>query len=334
MKTLHDINFDLRGKYVLLRCDFNVQIRNGRVVDGFRIDASKPTIDFLTSRGARVVICAHLGRPTGPDMALSLRPVAQYLGAKFYPDALDKPVLENGQVALLENLRFHAGEEKNDADFAHVLATGFDIYVDDAFAVTHRAAASNVGVTKFLPSFAGLLLESEINHLTGVMKNPARPLVAIVGGSKIDTKLAVLESLSHIADTLIVGGLLGLQKFNVRGGAKIIRPIDKIHNADGSVMDEGLDTIAEYSRAIAGAKTILWNGTLGAAEHGFPDGTRAVALAVADSGAVTIIGGGDTAAALEMFGLSDKMTYISTGGGAFLEFIEGKKLPGIAAIPS
>ena len=229
LRTLSGI--DLRGKYVLLRDDFNVQIVDGKITEGFRIERSMPTIDFLRGAGARVAIVSHLGRPKGaPDMKYSLRGVAEYMKLPFVPDCLDKSFMANmhdGDVVLLENLRFYAGEEENDSVFAEKLASGFDLFVNDAFAVSHRAHASTVGVTKFLSSYAGMLLQSEIDNLTAVMENPVHPVLSIVAGSKVSTKIDVLRALIRLSDTVIVGGALGTTFNFAMGEIRCMNPTRK-----------------------------------------------------------------------------------------------------------
>ncbi|MBD5389457.1 phosphoglycerate kinase [bacterium] len=379
-------NVDVRGKYVLLRDDFNVQIVDGQITDAFRIAQSMPTIEKLRARGARVVIVAHLGRPRGErNMEFSLKPVAEYMNIPLIPDCLDKDFLgtmADGDVVLLENVRFYPGEEKNDPEFAARLADGYDIFVNDAFAVSHRAHASTVGVAKILPSYAGDLLASEIRHLDAVMANPARPLLAIVAGSKISTKIDVLRALVKLADRVIVGGALGTT-FNYALGDRVgdslyepdqadtareiielarqnncdlMLPLDKgvakefKRDAvrtnkdfdqiadDDVIIDAGVATTARNVDAIKTAATVIWNGTVGMAEWTptWSQGTFAIADAMAEqtrAGKLTsVVGGGDTVAALYASGTADDMTYVSTGGGAFLEFIEGRDLPGIAIL--
>lgn len=377
---------DVKGKYVLLRDDLNVQIENGKIVDAFRIDASLPTIKHLMSGGARVVICAHLGRPKGKrDETLSLRPIAEYMNVPFIDDCLKKDFLasmKNGDVVLMENLRFYNGEEENDDSFAKKLAEGFDIYVNDAFAVSHRAAASLVGVTKYLPSFAGDLLLSEIENISRVLEKPERPLVAFVGGAKVSSKIGVLKKLVTIADKVIVGGAMGttfnfafgapvgnslyepemaktaieIMDIAKQNGCEVLLPLDKgvgkvfDKNAkrenrdlmdvkdDDVIIDDGEKTIERNHEILADAKTVIWNGTFGMAEWGAVWGRASFALArdlahLTKTGKIkSIVGGGETVAALDAIGVHQDMTYVSTGGGAFLEFIEGKELPGIKAL--
>ena len=381
-------NLDVRGKYVLLRDDFNVQIVDGKITDAFRIEQSMPTINALRAGGARIAICAHLGRPRGErNMEYSLSPVAEYMKIPLVADCLDKNFMKNmhdGDVVLLENVRFYTGEEKNDAEFSRQLADGFDIFVNDAFAVSHRAHASTVGVAKILPSYAGLLLASEIENLTNVMENPARPLLAIVGGSKVSTKIGVLRALAKLADTLIIGGALGTtfnyamggrvgnslfeadQKQNAldileyarQNNCRVLLPLDKgvakeftatatrtnkdfTEIADDDVIiDAGIATTERDVSEIRGASTVIWNGTVGMAEWQptWSYGSFAIARAIAEQTRagklVSIVGGGDTVAALQACGVKDDITYVSTGGGAFLEFIEGRDLPGISVLRS
>lgn len=385
--AIRKIDYDsVRGKYVLLRDDFNVQIENGKILDSFRIDASMPTIKHLISNGARVVICAHLGRPGGRrDETLSLRPIAEYMNVPFVDDCLDKDFLKdmkNGDIVLMENLRFHIGEEENDDAFARELAAGFDIYVNDAFAVSHRAAASLVGVTKYLPSFAGDLLMGEIENISHVLENPEHPFVAFVGGAKVSSKINVLKKLVTVADKLVVGGAMGttfnfalglsvgnslyepemadtvIEIMNIakQNGCEILLPLDKgvgktfDKNArrenrdvdkirdDDVIIDDGDKTIERNHDVLMNAKTVIWNGTFGMAEWGDVWGRASFALArdlahFTKIGKIkSVVGGGETVAALDACGVHNDMSYVSTGGGAFLEFIEGKALPGITAL--
>ena len=384
LRTLERL--DLRGKYVLLRDDFNVQIIDGKITEGFRIERSMPTIDYLRDAGARVAICTHLGRPKGTrDMKYTLRGVAEYMKLPFIDDCLDKDFLANmhdGDVVLLENVRFYAGEEENDPEFAQKLAAGFDIFVNDAFAVSHRAHASTVGVTAYLPAYAGLLLQSEIENITRVMENPKHPVLSIVAGSKVSTKIGVLRALARISDTIIVGGALGTT-FNYALGAPVgnslyepdqkenalaimeyarenncrfLVPLDKgvgpkfEPNAprtdkdiadimpDDVIIDGGPKTALRDADEIGGAATVIWNGTVGMAEWQptWSFGSFAIARAIADNTRAgrlhSIVGGGDTVAALDACGVMDDITYVSTGGGAFLEFIEGRELPAIKVL--
>lgn len=379
-------NLDVRGKFVLLRDDFNVQIVDGKITDAFRIEQSMPTINALRAGGAKIAICAHLGRPKGTrNMEFSLKPIAEYMGVPLISDCLDRDFMDemrDGDVVLLENVRFYAGEEKNDPTFAADLARGFDLFVNDAFAVSHRAHASTVGVAEILPSYAGKLLASEIENLDAVMTRPARPLTAIVAGSKVSTKIGVLKALATLADNLIIGGALGttfkfatgahvgnslyepdqrdtaleILAFARENNCNIVLPSDKgvapefAPNAPRSdktfdeitdsdvILDEGAQTIASAISVIEKSETVIWNGSVGMAEWQptWSVGTFALARAIAEqtrNGKITsVIGGGDTVAALTACGVKDDMTYVSTGGGAFLEFIEGRTLPGIAIL--
>lgn len=377
---------DVRGKYVLLRDDFNVQIVDGKITDAFRIEQSMPTINALRDAGARIAIVAHLGRPKGTrNMEYSLAPVAKYMGVPLIKDCLDKDFLSNmrdGDVVLLENVRFYPGEEENDSIFAKKLADGFDLFVNDAFAVSHRAHASTVGVTQYLPSYAGKLLSSEIAQFDAVMNNPARPLVAIVAGSKVSTKIGVLKALARIADKLIIGGALGttfnyatganvgnslyeadqkdtaleILKYGCENKCEILIPLDKgvatefardakrtdktfeEINDNDIILDAGALTTARDIDTIRNAATVIWNGTVGMAEWSptWSTGSFAIARVMAEQTRAgklkSIVGGGDTVAALEACGVKDDISYVSTGGGAFLEYIEGLKLPGIAVL--
>lgn len=384
LRTINGL--DLRGKYVLLRDDFNVQIVDGQITDAFRIEQSMPTINKLRDMGARIAICAHLGRPKGErNMAYSLKPVADYMGVKLIPDCLDKDFMRDmydGDVVLLENVRFYAGEEKNDIAFASDLARGFDAFVNDAFAVSHRAHASTVGVAEILPSYAGDLLASEIEHLSAVMENPKRPLLSIVAGSKVSTKIGVLKALAKLSDKLIIGGALGTTFNYATGGnvgnslyeadqkdvaleilqyareqnCTVLLPLDKgvakefARDAervnkdftqiedDDIIIDAGIATTERDVNEIKKSATVIWNGTVGMAEWTpvWSYGSFAIANAIAEQTRAgkleSIVGGGDTVAALTACGVKDDVTYVSTGGGAFLEFIEGRNLPGIAIL--
>jgi phosphoglycerate kinase len=371
IRSVRDL--DVRGKRALVRVDFNVPLlSDGAVGDDTRLRATLPTIRYLLERGARVVLLSHLGRPDGkPDPRYSLRPVAARLA-----ELLERPVAfdEPGDVTLLENVRFHPGEEANDRAFAAQLAAHGDVFVNDAFGTAHRAHASTVGLAKLLPSAAGLLLEREVEALSGALDRPKRPFVAIVGGSKISSKIAVLENLLPRVDHLLIGGamaftLLKAQGAKVgrslveedkldlarrildQGGQKLLLPVDAVAAAElapgvatrvvpaDDVPDDlrGLDvgpaTVERWSSPLRSAGTVLWNGPLGAYETApFAEGTAAVGRIVAESGATSVVGGGDLVAALEAAGLADRMSHVSTGGGASLEFIEGRVLPGIAAL--
>ncbi len=379
-------NQNVRGKYVLLRDDFNVQIVDGKITDAFRIEQSMPTINFLRRAGARVVIVSHRGRPKGErNMDYSLKPIADYMNIKLIPDCLDKDfmaTMQDGDVVLLENVRFYGADEKNDPAFSADLARGFDLFVNDAFAVSHRAHASTVGVAEILPSYAGLLLASEIVNLSQVMENPKRPLLSIVAGSKVSTKIGVLKALAKLSDTLIIGGALGTT-FNYAQGSKVgnslyeadqketaleildfaeknncrvLLPLDKgvakefkadavrVNKGfaeieeDDVIIDAGVQTTERDVNEIRQAATVIWNGTVGMAEWQptWSYGSFALADAIAEQTRagklVSVIGGGDTVAALEACGVKDDITYVSTGGGAFLEFIEGRTLPAIAIL--
>ena len=384
MKAIRNLkNVNVRGKYVLLREDFNVQIVGGVIQDSFRIDSALKTIKRLINAGARVVICSHLGRPNGKCVPnLSLRIVAEYLDIPFIDDCLRKdflPNMKNGDVVFLENLRFYIGEEKNEKSFAKKLASGFDVYVNDAFAVSHRKAASIVAITKYLPSYAGDLLESEVANLSALLKSPKRPLVAFIGGAKIDTKINVLKKLVGVADKIVIGGAMGttfnfvlglpvgnslcefdktkvvqkILKLAYKNNCEILLPIDKgvgevfDKNAkrinrdagqitdDDVIMDDGKKTTQRNLDLLYTAKTVVWNGTFGLAEWGKRWGYSSFEFAKhlahfsKTKKLKAIVGGGDTVAALDACGVRKDMTFVSTGGGAFLEFIEGKTLPGI-----
>ena len=390
MKYLDQI--DVSGKKVLVRVDFNVPMdKSGRVTDDTRVKASLATINFIRDKGARVIVTSHLGRPKGKRAPeYSLKPVAPILAALltkdvlFIDDCIGEKALQAvanmkaGDVILLENLRFHAGEDKNDDAFAQELAKLCDVYINDAFAVSHRAAASNTAVTKFVPvCAAGFLLKNEIENFNKAMGKPARPLVAIIGGAKVSDKIKVLENLIDKVDRLIVGGgmaftFLKAQGLNVgkslcetemldlarkimekaqQKNVQFLLPVDvviakaPVADAETKVVavkdipDEwmGLDigpaTIAAFSDAVKTAKTIVWNGPLGMFELApFSSGTFKLVDAAVASGALTIVGGGDTDTAIHKTGKSDKISYISTGGGAFLELLEGKTLPAVAAL--
>ena len=376
----------VRGKYVLLRVDFNVQIENGKILDAFRIEQSMPTINKLRDAGARVAICAHLGRPGGEHVPeLSLRPIADYMKIPFVDDCLDKKFMvgmRDGDIVLMENVRFYAGEEKNDAGFAGALARGFDLFINDAFAVSHRAAASTVEIAKILPAFAGELLTAEVENISRIMENPNRPLLAIVGGAKVSGKIGVLKTLCKLADTVIVGGAIGttfnyacgekvgnslyepdmvatareIMDIAATHGCKFLMPIDKgvgakfektakrvnknlneIMDAD-VIIDDGPKTADRNIDEINRAATVVWNGTFGMAEWGDVWGQSSfrVAHAIAERTAagklVSIVGGGETVAALDTAGVRDDISYVSTGGGAFLEFIEKGTLPAIEVL--
>ena len=387
-KTVEDI--DVTGKKVLVRCDFNVPMKDGVITDDKRIVEALPTIKYWVSQNAKVILCSHLGRPKGEfNMQYSLSPVAaklsELLGKKVEmasdvigPDAKAKAsALKDGDVLLLENVRFHKEEEKNDPAFAKELASMADIYVNDAFGTAHRAHASTAGVADYLPAVCGYLIQKEISIMGGALEDPKRPFVAILGGAKVSDKIGVIKNLLNKVDTLIIGGGMAYTFMAARGynigtsicesdkidlardlmaeakekGVHFILPVDNIvgreykedtvfmriySNAipDGWMgLDIGPTTQELFSKSLIGAGTVVWNGPMGVSEwENFAAGTRAVATAVAESGAVSIIGGGDSAAAIEKLGFADKMTHISTGGGASLEFLEGIELPGIACL--
>ena len=382
------------GKRVLVRVDFNVPLDAAlKITDDTRIRESLKTIQYLSDKGAKVILCSHLGRPKGVDEKLRLKPVAERLSellkkpVKSLKDCVGPEVekevagMKNGDVILLENVRFHAEEEKNDPAFAKKLAALADIYVNDAFGTAHRAHASTEGVTKFLAqSAAGFLMMKEIKYLGGALSNPVRPFVAIVGGSKISSKIDVIKKLMEVVDVLIIGGgmaytFLKARKFEIGKSlveldriplakelmnqsldtdVPLLLPIDHVvadkFSADANIkivprggiepewegMDAGPNTILKYATFIKTAKTIFWNGPVGVFEmEPFAKGTFAIAKLLAEAserGATTIVGGGDSVAAVTQMGLASKMSHISTGGGASLEFMEGKKLPGIVAL--
>ena len=388
-KTIEDI--DVSGKRVLVRCDFNVPLDGTKITDETRIVAALPTIKYLLDHNAAVILCSHLGRPKGEfNMKYSLAPVAERLSEKLDkkvvlakdvigPDA-QKCVSEMkpGDVVLLENVRFHKEEEKNDPEFAKKLASFAEIYVNDAFGTAHRAHASTEGVAHYLPAVAGFLIGKELDVMGKALENPARPFVAILGGAKVSDKIGVITNLLEKVDTLIIGGGMSYTFQKALGGSigkslceedkidlaremlekakekgvRILLPVDNIcgqefnndtlritvHSKqipDGwEGMDIGPQTQALFAAEIANAATVVWNGPMGVFEFpNFADGTRAIAQALADNrNCVSIIGGGDSAAAVEQMGYADKMTHISTGGGASLEFLEGKELPGVAAL--
>ena len=414
-KTVADV--DVAGKKVLLRCDFNVpqDKKTGAITSDKRIVAALPTIQYLLEHGAAVIACSHLGKPEpvfdkwvkkqlekGKDSAeltqeawekslrkLTLAPVAQRLSQLLGRDVLfahdvvgedaaaKAAALQPGQILLLENTRFEKGETKNDPEFAKKLASFADIYVSDAFGAVHRAHASTAGVAAYLPAVSGFLIEKELRVMGGALENPKRPLVAILGGSKVSSKIGVINNLLEIADTIIIGGGMAytfsaaqggkignsllesewmdyaneMVKKAVDKGVKLLLPVDTViadrfaPDADTAVVKagqipdgwEGLDigpeTVKLYCAAVADAGTVIWNGPMGVFEFDkFAVGTRAVAEALSKTDAITIVGGGDSAAAVEQLGYADKMTHISTGGGASLEFLEGKELPGVACL--
>ena len=391
-KSVEDIA--VSGKRVLVRCDFNVPLdENRNITDDTRIVGALPTIKYLIEKGAKVILCSHMGKPKGePKPELSLAPVAKALSAKLGKDVIfaadDNVVGENakkavsemkdGDVVLLENTRYRAEETKNIDTFSEELASLADVFVNDAFGTAHRAHCSNVGVTKYLDTAAcGYLIQKEIEFLGNAVNNPVRPLVAVLGGSKVSSKISVINNLLEKVDTLIIGGGMAYTFMKALGapvgkslleadyidyakemmakaeakGVKLLIPVDTVvaqefsNDAPSKTVDmgdieddwEGLDigekTIALYSEALKDAKTVVWNGPMGVFEMpNFAKGTNAIAKVLADIDATTIIGGGDSVAAVNQAGLGDKMSHISTGGGASLEFLEGKDLPGIVAI--
>ena len=389
-KTVRDI--DVKGKKVLCRCDFNVpqDKATGAITDDKRIAAALPTLNYLLDQGAAVIACSHLGKPKGEwKESLTLAPVAkrlsELLGREviFARDVVDEDAsakaaaLQPGQIMLLENLRFEPGEEKNDPDFAKKLADLAEVYVSDAFGTVHRAHASTAGVAAYLPAVSGLLIEKELEIMGGALADPRRPLVAILGGAKVSSKIGVINNLLDIADTIIIGGGMAYTFIKALGGSvgtslleedrldycremmdkakakgvKFLLPVDTLCAAEFSAdakpelvntmaipddrmgMDIGPRTIALFSDAVKDAGTVIWNGPMGVFEFpAFAEGTRALAKALADTDAITIVGGGDSAAAVAQLGYADRMTHISTGGGASLEFLEGKELPGVACL--
>ena len=388
-KTVRDADVD--GRRVLVRVDFNVPLRDGAVADDTRIRAAIPTITYLKEHNARTILMSHLGRPKGdgPEPELSLRPAADKLAeltgfdVTFVDDTYGEKAaaavaaLQPGGILVLENVRFDKREKKNDPEIAQRLASYGDIFVLDAFGTAHRAQGSVVGPAAYLPAYAGFLLEKEGDTLTSIFADPARPFVAIVGGSKVSSKIGVLDHLIDSADTLIIGGGMAYTFFLAKGysvgsslkeedwveragemirkaeakGCKILLPIDNVvadhfgEDATGEVvnsdqipddrmgMDIGPKTVELYCEAVKGAKTVFWNGPMGVFEMDqFAKGTEAVARAIADSDCTSIIGGGDSVAAINKFGLANKMSWISTGGGASMELVEGKALPGEEAL--
>ncbi len=387
-KSVRDL--DVQGKRVLVRVDFNVPVKNGEVTDDTRIRRALPTIQHLLSEGARPALISHLGRPKGePDPKYSMDPVAtrleELLGGhvKKLDTAVGPEVGEaldglDGGVVLLENSRFYPGETENDAGFAGELAAPFEAYVNDAFGAAHRAHATTVGVAERLPTAAGLLMEAEIDYLDGVLRDPERPFVAILGGAKVSDKLGVIESLLGVADSLLIGGAMCFTFFRAQGyeignslveddyleeakrlmqeaGDRLVLPVDVVVAdaiEEGSEtqtvrvggipsgkmgLDIGPESVDLFRGRISDARTIFWNGPMGVFEvDAFARGTEGVAGAVAeasDGGATSVIGGGDSVAAVNKLGLDDRMGHISTGGGASLEYVEGKELPGVAVLP-
>jgi phosphoglycerate kinase len=376
VRSLDELDVD--GKRVLVRVDFNVPLDGERITDDARIRAALPTIAALRRRGARLLLAAHLGRPKDRERKFSLAPVAKHLGELLETDVPLAPDLDHvpdGDVVMLENIRYEPGETKNDPELAQRLADLADAYVNDAFGAAHRAHASTEGVAHLLPSAAGLLMQREVETLTaGILEDPARPLVAIVGGAKVTDKIGVLEAFLDRADAILIGGAMAFPFLSVqghsigdslcadedleparelleRGAGKLRLPldlvlgrafdadterraVDGVNVPDGWMgLDVGPRTAEAYGEEIAGAGTVFWNGPMGAFElEPFAAGTRAVAEAVAAAPGTTVVGGGDSAAALAQFGLADRVTHLSTGGGASLELIEGKTLPGVEVL--
>jgi phosphoglycerate kinase len=387
-KTIQDL--ELNGKKVFCRVDFNVPMKDGEVTDDTRIRAALPTITYLSEHGAKVILASHLGRPKGQVVEeLRLDPVAKRLSDllgkevsktdSVYGAEVDEAIskLESGDILLIENVRFEAGEEKNDPALAEAFANMADIYVNDAFGAAHRAHASTAGIAEKLPSAAGFLMEKEISVLGKALENPDRPFTAIIGGAKVKDKIGVIDNLLEKVDNLIIGGGLAYTFVKAQGhevgkslleedkidlakefmkkaeekGVNFVLPVDVVvaddfsENAntkvvpiseipsDWEALDIGPETSAKYSQIVKDSKLIIWNGPMGVFElNAFANGTKAVAEALANTDGYTVIGGGDSAAAVEKFGLAEKMDHVSTGGGASLEFMEGKTLPGVAAL--
>jgi phosphoglycerate kinase len=384
-KTVKDI--DLKNKHVLMRVDFNVPMADGKVTDDKRIKAALPTIKYVLDQGASLLLMSHLGRPKGgPDAEFSLRAASETLASllgtpvKMAPDCVGPEVekmakeLKAGEVLMLENTRFHKGEEKNDLDLAKQMAALGDVYVNDAFGSAHRAHSSTEGIARFLPAVSGFLMEQELEYLGRAVANPAHPYIAILGGAKISDKILVVETLLSKCDKLIIGGgmantFLAAQGLNMqdslveaeslelaksifaKSSDKIILPVDAIiadkFDAEANtqtvdvdkipagwrMLDVGTKTLELYKSSLNGVKLVVWNGPVGVFEMPkFAEGTFALARMLAESGAITVIGGGDSASAVKKAGVAKQMTHVSTGGGASLEFLEGKELPGVAAL--
>jgi phosphoglycerate kinase len=390
MGKLSISDLDLRGKRVFMRVDFNVPIEGGRITDDTRIEASLPSIRYVLEKGGRLILASHLGRPKGkPEPKYSLKPVAAWLSellgkqVAFAPDCVGPEVekmvssLRDGDALLLENLRFHAEEEKNDPAFARQLAALCDVYVNDAFGTAHRAHASTAGITKFVKqAAAGFLMQKELEALSHALTKAEKPYVAIVGGAKISDKIELIENLLNIATTILIGGAMAYTFFRAKGletGKSLVEvekidlakellarasqkkvpielPVDHVvapgldstdsqvtpvdrTPADRMGLDIGPETVRRYSEIVRRAKTIVWNGPMGVFEKPqFAEGTFAIARAVAESNAFSIVGGGDSAAAVAQSGVESKITHISTGGGATLEFLSGRKLPGVEVL--
>jgi len=386
-KTIEDI--DVAGKKVLVRCDFNVPLSDGKITDDKRIVSSLPTIKYLLEKGAAVILCSHLGRPkNGPEAKFSMEPVADRLvelgiNAQLAADVVGEDAkakaaaLKSGEILLLENVRFEKGETKNDPELSAKFAALADIFVNDAFGTAHRAHCSTAGVAEHLPAVSGYLIKKELDVMGKALAAPERPFAAILGGAKVSDKIGVIESLIDKADTIIIGGGMAYTFFAAMGrgvgtsiceqekievakaliekaeakGVKLLLPVDNVVTrefaadaeamivdsdaipADCMGMDIGPKSRELFAKAVLEAKTVIWNGPMGVFEMPrFSEGTKAVAQAMADADAVTIVGGGDSAAAAAQLGFEDRLTHISTGGGASLEFLEGLELPGIACL--
>lgn len=386
-KTVRDI--DAAGKHVLVRADLNVPLNDGVVGDDTRIRAALPTIQYLLGHGASVILCSHLGRPRGAEPALSLKPVAtalsQLLGIDihFAGDCIGPEVeamaqsLRPGEVALLENLRFHPAEEANDSGFAKALAALGDVFVNDAFGAAHRAHASTEGVTRFLPAVAGLLMEKEVRYLSTLVANPPKPFAAVIGGAKVSTKIRAIEHLLPRLDTLLLGGgmantFLQASGVDVQGslvepdlaqtasailaaakerGTNVGLPVDVVAAerfaaeaphvtipvdevpAGYLILDIGPETVARYAASLASSRAVIWNGPMGVFEMApYANGSFGMARVIAELDATTVVGGGETAAVVAECGLHERYTHVSTGGGASLEMLEGRELPGVAAL--
>ncbi|MFN3682793.1 MAG: phosphoglycerate kinase [Fimbriimonadaceae bacterium] len=383
-KTVKDI--DLKGKRAFVRCDFNVPLKDGSITDDRRIRAALPTIQHILEQGGSAILASHLGRPKGVTPEFTLAPVAKRLSellgrpVELLPDCVGPEVeaacakLQPGQVVLLENVRFHPEEEKNDPEFAAKLAKLADVYVNDAFGTAHRAHASTEGIARILPGVAGFLIEKELDYLGKAVEDPKRPFVAVLGGAKVKDKIGVIENLMPKVDKLVIGGGMAFTFLKAKGygigaslldegniefaktvienhGDKVLLPVDvliadkldpqaqtKVVPADAIPdgwigVDIGPKTIEAFAGAVRSAGTVVWNGPMGVFEmEPFAEGTKALAQAMAECAGTTVVGGGDSAAAAEKFGVAEKVSHVSTGGGASLEFLEGRVLPGIAAL--